>query len=109
MEHSLTTLWPQRRTLWITCALAAALSAPLHLLRMRQLGVAHAVRGRGVLWLTVIEQRFFLPCIALVVAQVAVLASDRALGEWQCRLLGAAVEFLNFYGACGGTSIAICR
>ncbi len=76
---------------------------------MCQLSISYELGGRGVLWLTAIEQRFFYPAAAVILAQCAIAFDLVRMGEWACRGMGAVNDFLNFHAAIGGTSIVLGR
>ena len=131
--HGLSPLWPHRLLLAAILVALIFISLPIHYnrqahslaiilivsspsihfcsieLRMAQMNLSYDVRGRGVLWLTVIEQRFSVACGALAAAQAAILATGSPLPLPACFAFGWAVEVLNINGLIGGTSIVVCR
>ncbi len=102
-------LWPHRVVVGYVLLLMLLLSIPLQANIISQLSLNYDVRGRGVLWLTVIEQRINLLSGIVVIAQVAIFLDAISFGNVPCRLIGLLRDFLGFHGTIGGLSIAVCR
>ena len=107
--HSLASVWPYRHLLVSILFAGFVISLPLHLNRAWQLRLSYDVRGRGVLWLTVIELRFGLFGLGLVLLQTALIAADRPLPGPPCIAFSWLVDMLNVQGVIGGTGIVLCR
>ena len=68
-----------------------------------------SVSGRGVLRLTVIQERFYLLTGLAVVAQLVILAGAVDFGLLGCKVVCFFVTFVSIMGMVSGTSIAVCR
>ena len=69
-------------------------------------------RGRGVLRLTVLEQRLtFLPAVAVVLMQIRILlmGPESPRSDWECLMLEAGGGILTMYTFMAGASIPFCR
>ncbi len=85
------------------------LGVPIHVNRMLQLSINCELSGRGVLRLTVIEQRFFLLAGISMIMQILVLLDVFPSNVFACKAMCFFITAVNVVGSIGGTPIAICR
>ncbi len=105
-----TSIYGNIRPLWIWLSVAFLLvGVPIHVNRMLQLGINCDLSGRGVLRLTVMEQKFFLLSGVSMILQILVLLEAFPANALACRAMCFFIMVVNVVGTTGGTSIAVCR
>ena len=85
------------------------LGVPLHIVRLSQLSINCNARGRGVLLLTVQEQKFFMLAGLATVLQIVMVLKLADFGPLGCLAMAYLTTFSAINNSLYGTAIALCR
>ncbi len=82
---------------------------PVHLVRMSQLSIDCELPGRGVLLLTVVEQRVYLMSGIGILLQICLLLETPRFGYWGCKAFSMFMAIASTSGTLCGAAISMCR